>query len=84
MAVTDVIIRAGNMDLMAGMTTELRDENSDGKYTPYVTFTSYHTHTSTRTAAPPANLPSTLTKQSAKRARGLVYFNILVVVVGGW
>lgn len=26
------IIFAGNMDLMAGMNTELRDENAEGKY----------------------------------------------------
>lgn len=52
-------IFAGNMDLMAGMNTELRDENAEGKYALCLSVSlsrHYHTHTSTRTAAPPANL----------------------------
>ncbi|CAB3228595.1 unnamed protein product [Arctia plantaginis] len=48
----------GNIDLMSGMNTELRDENAEGNYTFFYLSLSRHchTHTSTRTAAPPANL----------------------------
>ncbi|CAH2241172.1 jg3237 [Pararge aegeria aegeria] len=46
----------GNIDLMAGMNTELRDENAEGKYVFAFHRHFIHTHMSSRTAAPPANL----------------------------
>lgn len=60
--VTDIIIKliilfTGNIDLMSGMNAELRDENAEGNYAFYLSLSRHcHTHTSTRTAAPPANL----------------------------
>lgn len=47
-------ILAGNMDLMAGMNTELRDENAEGKYTYFLfTITSLsHAHVDSDSRAP--------------------------------
>lgn len=53
-----VFFRPGNMDLMSGISTELRDENAEGIYTttfPPFTVTSLpHAHVDSA-AAPPAN-----------------------------
>lgn len=47
---------SGNIDLMAGMNSELRDENAEGKYASCSHPHLIDTHKSSRTAAPPANL----------------------------